>query len=439
MHITKFEVIDFKRIEVAAITPEDGKPIVLTGDNAQGKSSILDAVMFALTRTGSERSIRNGAESSAVALTLSDGSARTFTVKRKIKGNNAYLDITTEDGMKMPSPQKFLDGLIGNLAFDPEAFTRLKPKEQAEALRKAVGLDTSDLDEAYKTAYSQRTEANRVKDNAEKIYKACPIVSGAPKEIKSASDLVKERDTLQRELSDRDDARESLEDTGDRITAQEERIKALEAHLIEAREKLATFASDKTTQETNLSIREEAVAGHDARLAAIEKELEGIDAHNADIENHNRNLREREQKKDAYQASLKRYNELDTEVKRVQAEKETRIAAAAFPIPGLAIEDDTVLVNNVPFSDLNTAERIKVSTLIAMAQNPDLKVIFVREGALVSRANLALLADLAKQHEVQLWMEVFSEEPHEDSIHITDGHVSHINGTTPPANQLELI
>jgi DNA repair exonuclease SbcCD ATPase subunit len=439
MKLIRLEALDFKRLSAVAIDADTQNPIVLTGDNGQGKTSVLDAIMWALTRSGVEQPIRNGAESTTVALTLSDGATRTYTVKRKQKGSNAYLDVSSEDGSKMPSPQKFLDAMIGNLAFDPEAFTRLKPKEQADALRIAVGLDTNDLDQAHKTAFAQRTEANRGKDNAEKLYKACPVVGGAPREKQSAAGLITDRDKLNAEIRTTEAAIELLEDTQESIVAQHERIATLEAQLQQAQSYLAKLQQDEQQQTESVNLRKAATAEHQDKVNAIDAALANLDAANSEADAHNRALTDRASKEEAYRAALKRSTDLDAEVKRILAEKEARIAAANFPVPGLTIEDDVVRVNDVPFSDLNTAERIKVSTLIAMAQNPQLKVIFVREGALVSRANLAVLTELAKQHEMQIFIEKFSEEPEEDSIHICDGHITHVNGEAAPAQQLQLV
>ena len=439
MKLIRLEAIDFKRLSAVAIDADTQNPIVLTGDNAQGKTSVLDAVMWALTRNGVEKPIRNGAESTTVALTLSDGGTRTYTVRRKQKGSNAYLDISAEDGSKMPSPQKFLDAMIGNLSFDPEAFTRLKPKEQAEALRQAVGLDTSDLDEAYAITYSQRTEANRAKDNAEKVFKACPVVAGQPRERQSAAGLLADRDKLNTEIRTTEAAAELLEDTNDNIVSMHEQIAALEAKIDHARGILAKLEQDREQQAIAYEGRQVITADHFTKVNAIDATLADLDAKNSEADAHNRALADRLIKEESYRNALKRATDLDAEVKRIQGEKEARIAAAKFPVPGLAIEDDTVLINDVPFSDLNTAERIKVSTLIAMAQAPDLKVIFVREGALVSRANLAVLAELAEQHGMQVFIEMFSETPHDDSIHICDGAITHINGQPADAQQLQLV
>lgn len=439
MKLARLEILDFKRISAVAIDADTQNPIILSGDNAQGKTSILDAIEWALTRGGADRPIRNGADSATVALTLTDGTNRVFTVRRKAKGANQYLDISTADGAKMPSPQKFLDSLVGSLAFDPEAFTRLKPKEQADALRIAVGLDTSDLDADYKTAYAQRTEANRVKDSAEKLYKACPVVSGQLLEKHSAADIIAERDKLISEVKTCESAQELLEETADAIVETQQLITELEARLETARQRLAKLQQDCKQQQEAYNARKQATVEHEQKIEACTIALRNIDSANSEIDAHNRALEDRKQKEEAYRAALERAATLDAEVKRIQAEKEARIAAAKFPVPGLAIEDDTVLVNDVPFSDLNTAERIKVSTLIAMSQNPELKVIFVREGALVSRANLAVLAELAKTHDMQVWIEKFSEDPEESSLHIEDGHITHVNGQPAPAQQLHLV
>lgn len=63
-----------------------------------------------------------------------------------------------------------------------------------------------------------------------------------------------------------------------------------------------------------------------------------------------------------------------------------------------------------------------------MAQNPKLKVILIREGALVNKTNMKVLTDLAAIGGYQLWIEKFQEEASSDGLHITDGHISHVNG-----------
>jgi predicted ATP-dependent endonuclease of OLD family len=437
MQITRLEIVDFKRIEAAAIDC-DGNPIILTGDNGQGKSSILDAIVYALQRTGTGKPIRDGQEGCTVALTI-EGAEQTLHIKRRAKGENAYLDVTDAEGKKIPSPQKFLDALIGNLAFDPEAFTRLKAKEQADALRIATGLDTSDIDEAYKIAFSKRTDANRVKDNAEKVYNACPVAAGGKREKQSATNLITERDKLHKEVMEAEKSAELYEDAEEAIVEKHQLIQELEQKLAQARGDLAKLQGGQREHKIALEACIEATKGHSERLAAIDATLADLDAANTEADAHNRLLDDRAAKQESYKAAIAAAKALDDEVKRLVAEREERIAAAKMPIPGLSIEDDTVMLNNVPFADLNTAERIKVSAMIAMAQNPTLRVIFVREGALMSRANLAVLESLAKEHDQQLWIEKFQEQAGSEGLHIVEGLISQKDGKPAPAAEFALM
>lgn len=438
--ITRLEIVDFKRIEAAAIDATTGKPIVLTGDNGQGKTSILDSILWALTRSGTDKPIHAGSDQATVALTLSNGTATTYTVRRRQneKGGH-YLDVLDAEGGKVASPQKFLDSLVGNLAFDPEAFTRLKPKEQADALRLAVGLDTADIDEEAKTVFSQRTEANRAKETAEKLYKACPVAAGGPREIASVTDLIAKRDKLAAEHAETGKKVDAHHQAQREVEATTRIITDLEAQLKQAKIRLAQEQEEvkKTAEAAHAAV--EATAGHQAQIQEIATQLENIDAANAEAQAHNRALEDREAKQKAYRDAVARWTLLDNRLKELNAAREERIAACKFPVEGLAIQDDTVTVNGVPFADLNTAERIKLSALIAMAQNPTLKVVFIREGALISRQNLAVLAELAEQHGIQLWMEVFSETPRDSGFHIVDGQIAIEDGQPAKPKQMELI
>ena len=67
MTITELSIENVKRLQALRICPETGKPVVITGDNSQGKSSILDAIQLALTNDGLEDPIRHGAKRAVVA------------------------------------------------------------------------------------------------------------------------------------------------------------------------------------------------------------------------------------------------------------------------------------------------------------------------------------------------------------------------------------
>ena len=138
MKITEFRAENVLKLKVVRIRP-DGSAVVIGGKNGQGKTSVLTAVASVLEGKKSipDKAIREGAEKGVVELDFDDGmtARRTFT-----PGGGGTLTITNKDGMKYASPQKMLETLQGNKAFDPLAFSRAKEKEQLEMLRELVNL-----------------------------------------------------------------------------------------------------------------------------------------------------------------------------------------------------------------------------------------------------------------------------------------------------------
>jgi hypothetical protein len=97
-------------------------------------------------------------------------------------------------------------------------------------------------------------------------------------------------------------------------------------------------------------------------------------------------------------------------------------------LDGLELTDEGVLMNGVFFSQLSTAEQIRVSALVAMSQNPNLKIVIVREGALMNSSNLKVLSELAAERGFQVWMEVMRESPGTEGLHIIDGQIAFVDG-----------
>jgi hypothetical protein len=409
MNITHLTIEDFKRLSAVEITPTDGKPVILTGDNGQGKSSILDAIFAALTGQELEESIRHGERRAKITLTLA-GKEGTYIIEKVYTPGGKRLTITDADGKPVPKMQTFLDALIGQLAFDPLEFAGMKAKEQAEALREACGLDTSDLDEKHKEAYAARTEANRLSKAAGTLYDQAPNPApGTPEQEVSASEAHDTLEALQKKAYLAKTAQQQTQHYRDQV-------ERLEAELADAKNSLKHY------EEKEAAIKAEAPT--DEELEAAKQKLLQADSINAEV----RKGREKSRLKADWKAKAKRAADLDAEIEAVAKEKAERLAKAKMPVEGMELDGDTVRMNGVPFSQLSTAEQIRISAFMAMAQNPTIKIILIREGALISRQNFQMLADMAKEKGYQLWVEKFQEEPAQDSLHIVDGAIAYQDG-----------
>ncbi len=87
------------------------------------------------------------------------------------------------------------------------------------------------------------------------------------------------------------------------------------------------------------------------------------------------------------------------------AAKAKAIAAAKMPVAGLEFGDGEILLGGLPFDQASDAERLRTSIAIAMAANPKLRVIRVRDGSLLDDQAMTLLGEMAEAADMQVWIE----------------------------------
>jgi DNA repair exonuclease SbcCD ATPase subunit len=183
MTITKLEASNVLRLSAVNITPE-GNLVVIGGENAQGKSSVLNSIAMALAGEKFPKPLRDGAQKGSVEIDLGE-----ITVKRTFThGGGGTLTVKGKDGVPFTSPQTMLDKIIGSISFDPLAFTREKPARQLEILRQLAGVDTSALDAEFKAAFDDRTNVNRDL-KAQEARLSGLVKTDAPPEEVSIADL----------------------------------------------------------------------------------------------------------------------------------------------------------------------------------------------------------------------------------------------------------
>jgi len=117
--------------------------------------------------------------------------------------------------------------------------------------------------------------------------------------------------------------------------------------------------------------------------------------------------------------------------------KNAAIASAKMPIDGLGWDDDDVLLDGIPFDQASQAEKIRASVAIAMAANPKLRVLCVRDGSLLDKESWRLLGELVDGQDYQCWVEV-TDDAAKTGIVIEDGTVARQPATEPKQASLAL-
>lgn len=200
MKILRLQADSFKRLKAVDITPT-GNVVEITGRNAQGKTSVLDAIWAALGGATHIQSkpIRAGANKARIRLDLGE-----LIVTRSITEKGSTLTVENAEGLPYKSPQRMLDDLVGALAFDPLAFTRMKPRDQFDQLRAIaqVDIDLDALDRQNQSDFERRTAINREHKQILAQLEGMPAPSVEPGEDQDVSILLEQQRNLTTALTD---------------------------------------------------------------------------------------------------------------------------------------------------------------------------------------------------------------------------------------------
>lgn len=413
MKVVRLQAENLKRLVAVDITP-DGAIVQITGKNGAGKSSVLDSIWYAL---GGERAIpgepvRKGEKKARVTLDLGD-----LIVERRFTEAGTTLSVTNAEGLKYSSPQKVLDKLCGRLTFDPLEFSRQKPAEQAATLADLVGLDLHDLETKRAELYEERRDVNRDVKRLEAECANLPTVEPEAVDVAAAQRAVDEEREKERRAQSIAMAQSNARIT---LQKQEEQVKACEAGVVEAKARLVEA--------------ERQFAAAALRLKDLEGEACQPEPHDVEaaMEAYTR-ARSLEASRAAWEAAEKQRarlkalaeqsDALTTQMQDIDKVMQERIAACKFPLPDLAIVDGVVRYRGVPFDQCSSAEQLRVSTAIAMAMNPKLRVIRIADGSLLDSDSMAMLAELAESQDYQVWLETVDSDD-QSAVVIVDGHVA---------------
>lgn len=427
MKILSLQAENVKKIKAIDITPT-GDVIEITGRNGQGKTSVLDSIWMALggKNTFPHKPIREGQDRAEIKIDLGD-----YIVQRIWTSNEtSYLQVTTKEGAKYPSPQSLLDKMIGNLSFDPLEFSRMKQEAQRELLAKVIGLDLSQFDKAYREFYeARRLVGARMKQfNIEALSPEAQLpneeISSADvmAELQGANAVIKNNNILRNNVKDCALVINSIDIERDNLNREKENLlKKIE----DVESKISNNLADRAkATEKHMAAIDAADNLVDPDMAKLTAKLQDIEEQNKQIraENKNREIRKKHAETKA------EYDQLTEKIDATMGLKKQTITEAKFPIPGLtfSVVDGTILYAGIPLDQCSASEQLKVSMALAMAINPKVRVIRITDGSLLDDSNLASIKEMARDNDFQIWIERVDASG-QVGIYIEDGEVKAVN------------
>lgn len=362
--INSLELDDVKRIKAVKIAPTENGLTVIGGKNNQGKTSVLDAIAWAL---GGDKFRPSGAvrDGSAVPprlkVTLSNG----IVVERT--GKNSDLKVTDSSGKR--GGQQLLNAFISSFALDLPKFMGSSPKEKANVLLQIIGVgdELDNLDRQENILYNRRLEIGRIAEQKEKYAAELPEYTDVPKEPVSPSELIRQQqDILARNGENRRcreraaQLRQDYENCLEKIKMLRQQLLTLEkqeAGLSEALKNAELSASqleDESTEELERNIRE------------IEKinimVRSNLDKEKAETEA--RNFRDQ-------------YDELTEKISNIRSSRRHLLDSAKLPLQGLSVDKGELTYKGAKWDCMSGSDQLRTAAAIVRKLNPNCGFVLI--------------------------------------------------------------
>lgn len=348
--INKLEIENVKRVKATRFEPEKNGLTVIGGKNGQGKTSVLDAITWAL---GGDRYRPTQAQREGSVLppyihvVLSNG----LVVERK--GKNSDLKVIDPNGRK--GGQQLLNEFVEELALNLPRFMQASGREKADTLLRIIGVGDRlhELEQQERELYANRHAIGQIADQKKKYAQEIAYYPDAPKEPVSATELI----LRQQEILARNG-----ENQRKRM-----RLRQLEDEAADVQRKLDALLARQQALLADLDIARRSAADlADESTAELEQSI-------ANIEQINRKVRANLDKDKAETDALayqNRYAELTEQLESVRKARIGLLQNADLPLPGLSVEDGELLYQGKAWDCMSGADQLRVATAIVRRLNP---------------------------------------------------------------------
>lgn len=356
--ITALEAENVKRIKAVALTPAPTGLTLVGGNNNQGKTSVLDALAWALggDRFRPNAAQRDGAVAPAhLKVTLSNG----VIVERK--GKNSTLTVTDPTGRR--SGQQLLNAFTEPLALDLPRFMEASDKEKADILLRIIGIGTElhVRDMEIKALYDKRTFTGQLAQQKKHFAEELIYYPDAPEEPVSASDLIRQQQEILARNGENQRKRDRLAQLTDLFERQKKVVADLEFQLSTEKQRLTTMQADVKIAQTS------AADLQDGSTAELEASIKNIEETNQKVR---ANL-EKARAEDEAARYASDYDKLTEAITQKRADRIALLNGADLPLPELSVEDGALTYKGKHWRDMSGSDQLRVAAAIVRRLNPD--------------------------------------------------------------------
>lgn len=365
MKITGLLVENLKRVQAVRLEPAPNGLTVIGGKNGQGKTSILDAIAWALG--GGKFAPSNPQHEGAmnpplVELTLDNG----IVVRRD--GKSATLKVTDPTGAK--AGQALLDSFVSQFALDLPRFLSASSRDKCLVLLKTLGIGEKleQMDRDEDALYNKRTAIGQIAEAKTKHAQELPEFPDAPDAPVSISALLASQQEVLANNEENKRKRAKLADLKGAVKLAEqprgvlsERIQALMAERDALDADLMKLAGEVSIAETAAEVLQ------DQSTAELEAQIANFEAINAQVA---ANLAKAAAADEA-EAQRSLYQSMTEAIEKLRRDRLELLNGAGLPLPGLTVEKGDLLYNSQPWDCMSGSEQLRVAVAIVRRLNPE--------------------------------------------------------------------
>ena len=417
MKINRLEIENVKRIHAVVLEPTKNGLTIIGGDNNQGKTSVLDAIAWAL---GGERYRPSEAKNadSVIPPSLKVVMSNGLVVERK--GKNSELKVTDPTGER--AGQQLLDSFVEKLALDLPKFMEASGKEKANTLLKIIGVgpELNRLEMAETELFYERRNIGRTADQKEKFAAEQPYYPDAPDDLVSPSELIKQQQDILARNGEKARIRANAADLEKQMELAWNKVSIANAAVEEAQKRL-----ERAKDEFNALAEAKDAAFFVANEIGEDESTAELEASIANIDEINRKVRanlDKQKAEDDAKAYRHQYEKLTEDLEDIRQQKQDLLKNADLPLPALSVMDGELVYNGQKWDNMSGSDRLRVATAIVRKLNPECGFVLLDK---LEQMDLHTLKDFGEWLEGEGLQAIATRVSTGDecSIIISDGYV----------------
>lgn len=353
-----------KRVKSVHIEPSPNGLTIIGGNNNNGKTSILDAIAWALGGN-KYRPSKAQREGSVVPPTINLKLSNGLIVERK--GKNSDLKVTDPTGNK--AGQNLLDSFVEELAINLPKFINSSDKEKANTLLEIIGVGQQlyELECQEKEKYNMRRSIGQIADQKEKFAKEQPFYPEAPKTLVSITDLITQQQDILAKNGENQRKRDMTDQLHRQATQLMAEIERQENTLANLKAQYQSVLRDyDVAQKTSEQLQDESTE-------ELEESIANIEAINIKVR---ANLDREKAEQDAAEYRTQ-YSSLTTEIESLRKQRMDLLQNADLPLEGLSVEDGELLYNGQRWDNMSGSQQLMVSTAIVRKLKPECGFVLI--------------------------------------------------------------